>query len=259
MSTRAAINQVRSTLTSIERLGGSIPKNASAKINQALDAAESAQRWGRDSDPTPLTRAALDAISAGRDPLEDPEVLRAVVGDRIQTSMPAILELAGTRVQAVAAEHIDDLIHAFDAPFDTAAARLSAGRDWLAGRGITHDSDPAAVLNLGPEAAAKWADAGAAVETLTRIRNVIVPLLVMLEVHIPQPVLTYVDPTGHDITDVGALGRNPHWWAALDAGMSLSLAGRDEAHERMSRAHDERDRRQRAAATESARAWPMSF
>lgn len=250
MNARQIVNQLRSTLAAIQKLDGKLDKDAAAAIAAGTAVADLVRDWQRDLDTPSPSAAVVATLAAGRDPLDDGAVARALIGARLAEIMPGVDDAAGVRLANAAAEHLEAIVHAFDQPYDQATQRLAAAHDVLAPLGISHDSDPAAVLGRGVAATAAWANVVNATDVHAQIRLALAPLPMALGVYLPGEPVMFIDPAGHTLVELRRLGRHPHPLAVLDAGMTLSLAGPDEAQQRVDAmlAEDARRDAGRAAA-----------
>lgn len=231
---RQISHTLTTTLVAIEKLGGKIVPAVRKKIDAALADVRRVETWRPEGGN--LRDAVLAALAAGKDPAADGAVLHAIVGERVFEAREAVTETASRALADVVREHLDALVDAFRKPYREAADRLTEARTVLAGCGIGYGTEPAVILKAGPEAAAAWAAATAALAVLNKIQSQLGSLFVVVGVSLAEPSLAWFDPVDLDLYEVRALGRPAHPWQVLDAGATLELGSPAQCLDRMQRA-----------------------
>ena len=197
---RQIAHNVTTTLVAIDKLGGKVAPAARKTLDAALADVRRVETWRPEGGNISDTVAA--ALAAGKDPASDDAVLRAIVGERVFEAREAVTETASQNLAAVVREHLDHLVDAFRKPYREAGARLTEARNVLAARGIGCSTEPSIILGAGPEAAAAWLDATAALATLNKIQSQLGSLFTVLGVSLAEPSLAWFDPNGLDLYDI---------------------------------------------------------
>lgn len=187
-----------------------------------------------------LAEPLIDALAAGRDPLEDAAVLRAAAAVTITGARGATQVALDRRAMEFGSRHTDAIVNAMRTPFDAAAATMSATLDQL---GVTDLDNISAVLNRGGNAAELWAIARQAEDTITKIT--LNRSLLYGRISRPEDrrykVLAWADiPPAQFIDDFATIHTMKP--SQVDrAGFTLSLADASQYAERVAAVADQRD------------------
>lgn len=254
--------QSRSALANIlaaqARLGDPLPQ-AMADELAALDDAQAAAAELDTYNPQTLARVTLDALRAGRDPLEDDDVRRALFAHTVQDAHLATLvarEADSARV-AVLEKHAAELVAGWAAAVDKAQTALAAARSRYPDADPT---DPNSVRGMRPEDMGKWGRAHEAVAVVETIESMLVSLLAMRRAidHRYRPLLV-ADLTADDLDALQAQVMRPAAADVIRAGHPLSLATPAEFAARCARVADARQRESARRESAAQDAWAASM
>lgn len=232
--TRQAISSTRTTLTTIDRLGGSIKAATRKAIEEELGAQESVRQLHRGLEAPSFAAAVLDAHRAGRNVLTDPDVRAALIAQQIDLAHSAIEYVASDRLQRLLATHTAEMYGALADLYRTHVAEpVAEAAATLDKHGVTPTSDPAVVLNAGPAAAAAWSQMQQALAHHATLVNTTQLLDGATGIHrAGDAVFVWAAPGSE--TGLGWIrqqrGLTP--WAAHRAGMTLALTSPEESAER---------------------------
>ncbi|MFI7429804.1 hypothetical protein ACIBPB_22660 [Micromonospora sp. NPDC049836] len=204
-----------------------------------------------------LARAVLDAIRAGRDPLDDEQVRRTVTARGLDVGMQsgianALADACELHIFDLLRDHFDDIIDTLK----TACDRL--GQILTDAHGILGDADLAdanAVLQLGPDAARAWADVKAAAQKIDVISMGWQTLAELTQRASAQPTVRLANV---DLDTFERLGHKADAWTLVRNGQTIDLATRQTARERADQLAEAREQRARDHANEFTNAYRRS-
>ena len=217
---RAFASQV---FASLDKVGAKPPAAVTESWQQTQLLSEKVRALG--IRPESVYAAIADALQRGDDPTLDAEVQRILVASQISNDgvTSGVDEIAYSRFRAVVTEHADGIIAAFCKSFDAAAKTLADAHQAFGDVDLT-DTD--AVLRKGGDAAARWAQATAAVATIDTINQGWTMLAMFAGLAGNNPryhVLRIAAPTFEQWQTLELAGRKLTAWEALLAGLTLSL------------------------------------
>lgn len=255
VSTRPAIAAIAA---SFDRTGAPVPPvlaDALTRRTELVDRFATRPIAARDA----LTVAVLAALEDGVDPAIDPEVQRVVASHHLGGLHGLAADLEGILLDGIreAASTAAPAIHASWAEvFDGAADALTAAHGVL---GAVDLDDTAAVLKVGPDAAASWATARDAIGAIEAIVAGWLGLHQLLKGAMPNKsrrLLIVADIAPETWLSNGLDGSKPDPWLASRNGYTLDLCAvrdfgaRSAAIDALEREHnDDMARRRHDAAT----------
>ncbi len=228
---RALITQITATF---DATSAKIPAGLAAALTRAGRLAEQAQTlMPADGAIGVAVTAALDD---GRDPAADPEVQRLVTATQLagNYALPDQIAAGATdQARQACAEAADQIVTTWAKAFDQAAATLTTAHQRI---GHLQLDDTAAILQLGDNTAAVWADAVAAVRVIDTINGGWGALATFTRLLQPSrrhrtlsiATTTYAQWIEHDLD-----GAKPEPWALVLAGLPMSLASFGEYRQRV--------------------------
>lgn len=192
------------------------------------------------------------AFANNTDPVDDPDVQRIMVTDRIADHSIAVPEHSAQRLEDTYRDRVDDLIVALRGPFDAAAAELAEAHEILGDVGLD-DSD--AIVRRGPDATEAWAAATTAAMTIGIARDCWRHLYLLATRRAVEaryrPLIIADLPPAAAVDAVDTPVDSPvDAWYAVRHGWPLSLATHDQYHDRIAAVATERQAR--AAADQQA-------
>lgn len=232
------------------------PPKVAAELDELITVAETIERTR--FAPEPLDVVVATSIREGRDPVDDPAVLRSIVASHLAglTGAGALGSAARAEVAGVAKVAVDDLIEPLQAPFAEAGAKFTAAHTVLTAAGITGLRDRVLATASLPVATA-GVEARTAEATMRTIAEATAQVLMQLDLWDATPIGVRVRTV--DTGDAGstailrALPATGHdAWAAANAGYTHSLATPTEQAERYARVY-QRDEELVAEAASLAR------
>jgi len=231
INARIAGHTVTRLLAAADKHGATLPKGTRADLDAALDVARRADAYA--VKPADLPGAIVDALAAGRDPLEDRAVIAAAVSDRVGNVMPGARERAAHRIVATIKEHIDDTVQGFAPVWDANGAALTDHLRHLPGGADFLTADPRTVARHSPDTLRHWTEARAARDTLTELHTVLVAALEAAgrPHHGPVTACMFYDgaTSAHDLT---AHIRQANPAQAAETGLRFSLTTTAHARDR---------------------------
>lgn len=187
------------------------------------------------TDATELAQAVLTATLKSVDPATDPAVQEAAT--RAAISTPAVADALNEQADEALSQGVsnayDDVMSALQDAFKEAADTLQEAHQIIGN--VPLDAS-ASILSAGPEAAAAWAPAAAAVKRINRIRAAWDTLAKATRHQDSSSgrlqAFAYTEATYQEWRelDLGSIGLNP--WKLLCAGKKLSLATHEQFKER---------------------------
>ena len=209
------------------------------KITEAFDKATriSTAAHGLGLPSGTLIAAVADALGDDRDPAADPEVgrivtLSAIAGEGVMQGVTAI---AFDDFRAVCSDERDDLVNAWQTPFDASVATLEAAHDRI-GHLALDETGP--ILAKGGDIATVWAQARAAAGTIDTIAAGWIALGTFTRAVSDDPrrrALRLVDVDYTTWVEAKLEHKRLTPWDAVLAGLTLSLPTFDEYRQRIAR------------------------
>lgn len=200
-----------------------------------------------------LAEAVADAMSAGKDPATDKAVIVHLAREqmRLMNLGNDLSALAEDRRADALRSHADAILELLSGVIDRADETLADARDRIPGLDLNDDDR---VRTMAPDQMALWGRAREALAHVERVVQVYGMLLGacglgVLPTHRRPLVIAELS-----LSELNALGHQPHAVAAVHAGHRLSLANPDTFAERLDRLEDDRshdakkDEREFAAA-----------
>lgn len=238
MNARSIARAVQAALATVDRYDGKLDRKTRTALERGVAEAETVAAW-QPPDTRPMRAAAYDAIAAGRDPATDKDVQRALFYEQLTAAREGIHGQAAVHLAATVRDNITAICAGLDSAYQThAAAPMTQVAETLAAHGVNGpDADAGVVLRRGAAASMAWANMQAAHEAhseIMRSLNLIVAMSGMS--YSTDSVFVWADPAGLDLAAVRNLGRSPHPWLVLAAGMTLGIAAPAEAAARQNRA-----------------------
>lgn len=233
----------RFIMTTARDLGIKLPK----AITTAQDSIDAVRR-AHDSIPRPaIADAFTAAVLKNRDPLSDPEVVRAIVSERLVADGMgrAAADACERRLCTTIGSHQQQLVDLMRVPFDTAVAHLTEAHDLF---GDLNLDDTTNALRAGGSAANVWGSAVAAIKTVKQIEKMwhathALNQQTMLTTTSKRSSLCWLDP-GKGMDEWIPLPPNPiDAWQATRLGFTLALADPDEYARRLKTVTEEPERR----------------
>ncbi|PPH43456.1 hypothetical protein C5D09_14795 [Rathayibacter sp. AY1C9] len=219
---------IRSIITQSQAVGATVPASLIEALENHERTAEAAATLYIGG--TALEDAVAAALDAGKDPTVDKTVQRILASRQIgaQGVVQSVVQSALGRLVAAAEDVAHDLLEAWRAPFDQAAADIAAGYKIL-GDIELHQAEE--ILRKGGAAAEAWIKANAANQRIKDIRG----LFVQLSIHtafVPHSpangVLIITEPTYDQWTGLGLREARIDPWNAHRMGLTLRLATPEE-------------------------------
>lgn len=238
---------VRFVLKALDAIGADRPTRLAAVLDDADRIRAAATSLSIDAPP--LVAAALDALAAGRDPLTDKAVLRAVVGEQLRAANltgPALAVALDERAAAAVREDQHAILDALRAAAAEAGATLTAAHAVLGNLELT-DADR--VAYLGPNAVEHWQAARSAAATLDAVLTGWRALAELTRfAHPNTPVTQVLADMGMNVP-TGPGASKPDAWTLVRHGATIDLADGPAVAARKARIKAEQDERTRAQAS----------
>ncbi|ANJ26650.1 hypothetical protein [Agromyces aureus] len=267
MSYRSFAPTIRKYLTTADQYAVELPDVLAADITKKLALIEAANNL--DLTGPSVAEATYDAISNGKNPLDDKEVLRATVRSALLpiVSQSGIANVGIDRLSETVRDNIDELVAAYQPAYDSTGERFTEAHAILTAHGITGLDDPR-VSSMGLDIARANLDAREAHKILHDLHEAIGTLLYLVgraEGTAVGALLQNVDAgdaTATEILDAFRGSKRADHWDIATAGYRISLATptevearREQAYSAQSASHREaqRDHVQEARAAEYVR------
>lgn len=242
MANRAFPQTVRKYLTTAETHGVKLPRALKEVISTRLELIETANRIDI-TGPT-VAEAAYNAISNGQNPLDDPEVTRAIARSTLApvVQQNGVANVATDKLEETIREHIEELAAAYQHAYNNAGERFTAAHATLTASGITSLNDPR-VSTMGLDTAKANLDAREANRILHDLHEALTTLLLAVGRLESTPVgglLVNVDAgdaTAPQILAAFHGNRRAEPWDIASAGYRISLATPTEAKARAEHAY----------------------
>lgn len=173
-----------------------------------------------------LAAVLISVVEAGKTPAADPEVQRILASQTLASKHALGDQITAQLVdqfREACRTHVDELIEALAGPFDANAGRLAAAHRVL---GDVSLDDTASIVARGGAAADAWGQARAAATNIDTARGAWVHLCTLLTGQVPgneHRLLVIADVPANTWMEQNLAGAEPDPWAALVAGMPLSL------------------------------------
>ncbi|MGM1029419.1 MAG: hypothetical protein ACQEWM_06030 [Actinomycetota bacterium] len=191
-----------------------------------------------------ISEALVDAITAGRDPLDDPAVQRAALAAQLSTmtAFGSIANTARDRLAATLRDNIDELVNAFQKPYAKAGQELAKAHAILTDAGID-DLDNPAIQRAGLDIATANVNAVSAIHTLEEIDSAIGTLISSLSLaNASRTGNTHSrfdtgDASGSEVEARRSTSTKVTHWEGVSRGYTVSLATPNETRERVDHAN----------------------
>lgn len=252
MHPRTVANALRAVLGTLDAHDGRLDKATRTKLDKGVADALVVAEWRPDL-PADFAGTIYAAVAAGRDPLDDPIVTRALLADRLMAARENVVNHSGQRLADLLRDHLDPIVAALARAYDKhVVGPVGEAHAALTAAGLTHKAEPGVILGAGPQVAATWATAMAADTAHAKIVGAYKHLLNAVGLPTTEAIFYWADPAGLSLLEVRGI-RSPNPLAALAAGMTLGLATPAETRARQQRAAGlEQDKATRAADREKA-------
>lgn len=254
---------VRGVLNAADQHGAKIKPTLRQSLSAQIEQMRAATNL--DLSGPSVADTVMAALSDGRNPVEDPAVVHAIVRERLGSgeTTAQLTDVARNQLTATVTENADAIVAAFQPAYNTAAAALTNNADVLRRAGI-EDLEARALTRANVNVATAAATAREAIKTLNDINNALSPLLQTIGRLDGSPLARVVRIVEPGNATASELLRLPHGdpWAAVLAGFTVSLGTPSEIRERVAQANNatahanheaSRDRVQEARAEQYAR------
>jgi hypothetical protein len=246
-----SVTQIQSIITTTEAIGGKAPRDItnalarSTKIREAFAALR--------DDRQDLTRVALAAVDAGRDPASDPEVQRIITATALRDGVPELAaNYADADVLHATRDNVDNLIDSWQAPFNEAAEAIATAAKSLGNTDLTNAQG---VLHQGGSAAQQWTNATQAVRTITAIVDawsLLAHQTRFADTSRHYMVMKFTDPTLRQWEEHNLRERKLNAWEAHHLGLALDLATRESYRRRINGLSAQREARENQMSPDRA-------
>lgn len=253
MTSQYTLTTASTFATYARRIGVTTPSSITALLRPDAHPRARLNAWTEDVPSVPEAMHA--ALNAGKNPVTDKDVQRAVTAQAVRANTGDLGAVHAGRVAAAFREAWDEIIDAVTAVFDPAAEAFTRAHALLKEKGVSHDN-PDQIRRIGGDTLAAWGQA------LTAEEIIKVTPTVLTNAHIAGHPTQYgqgrraywtITPNLDTWAEEGAPDmKNP--WTVLDSGATLSLARSSrEAEDRVRLVSRERQIAANARANSSSR------
>lgn len=236
--TRSIHTVVRSYLTVLDELGGTLDKPFRKEIDQHLNLI--AKLDSTDLSGPTIGEATYDALAEGLDPISAPTVHDAIVRAKLRSmeSLGMLAQPGRDRLLATIQNRTDELVAGLVLAYNNAGEQFHQAHKELTAEGINGVNDPKITTKTITTARSAFT-AREALDVMNRIGQTTAGILLATDQLVTDPigrVVRIIEPGTATTAAIKQLSTNH--WKIVGAGYTISLATPTETQARIDRARD---------------------